>query len=196
MGIRNSEEPHYNVIASHGEIEIRSYPALVAAETLISAADYASSGRIGFKRLAGYIFGENRQQLKLPMTAPVMREPASVTIAMTAPVLQQAYNDQWLMTFIMPAEHTLDTLPQPLDSQITLKTIPAKTVAVLRYSGTLNAEQIAAKTQILSDWLQQAQIKPLSAARSAAYDPPWTLPLLRRNEIHRDIDPATLPNQP
>jgi effector-binding domain-containing protein len=79
-------------------------------------------------------------------------------------------------------------LPIPLDNQVTIKQIPAKKVAVLRYSGSLNQEQIADKSQLLLEWLAQNHYKLLSASRSAAFDPPWTLPFLRRNEVHVDVE--------
>jgi len=104
---------------------------------------------------------------------------------MTAPVLQQQVGDKWMMTFVMPTNYTLATLPEPLDSKIVIKQLPAKKIAVLTYSGSLNQERIAEKSQILSAWLGQKHYKLLSPARSA---PPWTIPFLRRNEVHIDIE--------
>ena len=91
------------------------------------------------------------------------------------------------MSFVMPADYSLSNLPKPLDDRIAIRTMPAKKVAVLRYSGELNPERIAEKTGLLQQWLTEHGIQPLSEPRSAAYDPPWTLAALRRNEIHIDI---------
>lgn len=187
IGIRSSEEPPYTVLAEFGAIQIRRYPAIVVAETEI-AADYAASGSIGFNRLAAYIFGNNVQKQTMAMTAPVFREPVGEKIAMTAPVLQEQVGDKWLMSFVMPSGYTLSTLPAPLDEKIAIKEIPAKNVAVLSYSGSLSAERIAEKSQVLTDWLAERPYRPLSQPRSAAYDPPWTLPPLRRNEIHIEVE--------
>ena len=187
VGIRTSKEAPYSVVAEFGEIQIRDYPALIIAETEV-AADYAASGSIGFKRLAGYIFGNNQQKAKLDMTTPVYRENPGQQIAMTAPVVQQAQDDKWLMAFVMPPGYDLSNLPVPLDDKVVIKEIQAQKVAVLRYSGSLSVERIAEKSRILEDWLTTQHYKPLSKARSAAYDPPWTIPALRRNEVHIEIE--------
>jgi hypothetical protein len=187
MGIRSSAEPQYQLLSERGDVQIRQYPPLLIAETVIDA-DYAQAGNIGFNRLAGYIFGGNQQKQQMAMTAPVFRENAGEQIAMTAPVLQQAVGNKWTMAFVMPAGYSLETLPTPIDPQVTIKVLPAKKVAVLRYSGSLNLEKINEKSQLLLAWIEQQQLTPLTAPRSAAYDPPWTLPALRRNEIHIDIE--------
>ncbi len=187
VGIRNSAEAGYTLIEQHGEIEIRQYTPILVAETVIDA-DYANSGSIGFNRLAGFIFGNNRSQEKVAMTTPVYRDQGNEKIAMTAPVLQQKTSSQWRMAFVMPAEYTLENLPAPVDPLVEIKPIPAKKVAVIRYSGSLNEENINQKADELTNWLQQRGLKMLSPARSAAYDPPWTLPALRRNEVHIDIE--------
>lgn len=187
MGIRTSEEAPYTIVSDFGEIQIRLYSPIVVAETEV-AADYASSGSIGFNRLAGYIFGNNIRKEKMAMTTPVFRENSGEKIDMTAPVLQQQVDDKWIMSFVMPSGYNLTNLPIPLDDKVIIKEIQAKKVAVLRYSGNLTVERIAEKSQVLSDWLTQNEYKLLSKARSAAYDPPWTLPPLRRNEVHIEIE--------
>lgn len=187
MGIRNTPEPQYLVIFQDRKFEIREYPPLIVAETVVTA-DYKEAGSIGFRRLAGYIFGGNTTQASIAMTTPVVREANGEQIAMTAPVLQQTEGKQWRMSFVMPASYRLDTLPIPLDSNVVLRELPAKKIAVLRYSGSLSENVIASNSKTLLDWLNQQALKPLSPARSAAYDPPWTIPMLRRNEIHIDIE--------
>ncbi|AEG02232.1 SOUL family heme-binding protein [Methylomonas methanica] len=187
FGIRNSQEAAYTVLLQDRDIEIRAYRPLLIAETNVEA-DYANSGSIGFKRLAGYIFGNNRQQQKMAMTTPVYREQQGEKIAMTAPVLQQKSAGQWRMAFVMPPEYTLSTLPEPLDPLVEIKQLPAKKVAVLHYSGSLSEEKINRMADELSAWLSRHAYTALSPARSAAYDPPWTIPALRRNEVHIDIE--------
>lgn len=187
VGIRHSAEPDYRVARSDGDIEIRLYDGIVIAETVIEG-NYSESGSIGFNRLAGYIFGNNRKKEKMAMTTPVYREAVNEKIAMTAPVLQQAEGHGWRMAFVMPAGYTLDSLPEPMDGHVVLKTVPARKVAVIRYSGSLTEARIAEKTRELETWLSAQPYKVLSPARSAAYDPPWTVPALRRNEVHIDIE--------
>jgi hypothetical protein len=179
MGIRNSQQAPYQVLSQHGDVEIRHYGPQLLAETVIDA-DYAGTGRIGFNRLASFIFGNNQQKQSVAMTAPVLRQPTA-----DRPISDA---HQWRMAFVMPADYTLDKVPTPLDPLVTITPVPPKKVATLRYSGELNAERLAEKTELLLSWLQAHQHHAHSLPRSAAYDPPWTVPALRRNEIHIDID--------
>lgn len=150
--------------------------------------DYKSSGNRAFQSLAGYIFGNNRKQQKIAMTAPVMQEQQFETMAMTAPVLQQQAGEVWQMAFVLPSEYSLTTAPIPLDSAVKIQSFPNKKVAVICYSGRLTEPAIAAKSQELKQWLIANGYKAVSPPRSAAYDPPWTLLFLRRNEVHIDVE--------
>jgi len=187
VGARTSEEAPFTLLTESGDIQIRQYQDLLVAETVIEAS-YADSGSIGFNRLAGYIFGNNTKQQKMAMTTPVLREQDNEKIAMTAPVLQEQSGTKWIMSFVMPSSYSLSTLPQPLNPLVRIKQIPGKKVAVLRYSGSLNEQVIAEKANALKTWLEQNHYQSLSKARSAAYDPPWTIPSLRRNEVHIDVE--------
>jgi len=188
FGIRTTKEPDYQVLEKYEQIEIRYYPALIIAETKISG-DYKQASKQGFQRLAGYIFGDNKQKLKLDMTTPVMQEQEaeSETISMTAPVIQEKIDSSWVMAFVLPEEYLLATVPEPTDPAVLIKQLPEKTVAVLQYSGSLADQTMSEKAEQLNRWLIDNAYHPISAYRSAAYDPPWTLPFLRRNEIHIDI---------
>ena len=187
FGIRSAEEPHYQVLNDYGHIQIRLYPSLVVAETGIND-DYKNSSNQGFQRLAGYIFGNNKKQLKMAMVAPVVQEQKAESLAMTAPVIQQKSGSLWLMAFVLPKDYSVSTAPIPLDSTVIIKDIPEKKVAVIRYSAFLSEQAIENKSEELKNWLTQQRQKAISPARSAAYDPPWTLPFLRRNEVHIDIE--------
>ncbi|MDO9212507.1 MAG: heme-binding protein [Methylococcales bacterium] len=187
VGIRTTEEPIYQVLKQYDTVEIRQYPALVVAQTEINA-DYKDSSSQGFQRLAGYIFGNNKKQQKIDMTAPVIQQQTAETIAMTAPVMQQKSGAVWLMAFVLPSGYSVATAPIPLDTAVLLKDIPEKKVAVIKYTGSLSEQAIDDKAKELTTWLSKHNYKAVSAPRSAAYDPPWTLPFLRRNEVHIDID--------
>ncbi|MFA5920194.1 MAG: heme-binding protein [Methylococcaceae bacterium] len=187
FGIRSADEPNYQVLNDYGHIQIRHYPALVVAQTEVNA-DYKNSSSQGFQRLAGYIFGNNKKQQQMTMTAPVIQEQEAETMAMTAPVIQQKSGPVWLMAFVLPQGYSLHTAPEPLDSAVVIKTIPDKKVAVIQYSGSLSEQSIEKKSEELTNWLTKQNYKAISPSRSAAYDPPWTLPFLRRNEIHIDIE--------
>ena len=187
LGIRTADEPNYQVLNNYGHIQIRHYPALVVAQTEINA-DYKNSSSQGFQRLAGYIFGNNKKRQKIAMTAPVIQEQQAETMTMTAPVIQQKSGSVWLMAFVLPQGYSLSTAPEPLDSAVVIKEIPDKKVAVIRYSGSLSEQGIEGKSEELQNWLTIKGYQAISPSRSAAYNPPWTLPFLRRNEVHIDIE--------
>lgn len=186
FGLRTTEEPSYTVEAKAGNIEIRKYADIIVAQTAVTA-DYERSSSVAFNRLSGYIFGNNKNKQAISMTAPVLQEAESKDIAMTAPVLQEKSDQKWMMSLVMPAEYTLETLPEPLDSEVKIKKIPGKKTAAIRYTGFLSEENITAKAKQLQNWLDEQGYDSVSTPRSAGYDPPWTLPFLRRNEVHIDI---------
>lgn len=189
VGIRHgTEEPSFTVERRVGDVEIRSYGPRIAAETTINANEESARNE-GFRRLAGYIFGGNRGNTKIAMTAPVAQESAAGSgkgrkIAMTAPVAAQRGDaGQWVIRFFMPSEHTLDTLPTPNDERVRLVEVPGERVAVLRFSGNYSPEVIAGRTEELLKTLQDNDIRPVGQPFSWFYDPPWTIPFLRRNEV-------------
>lgn len=186
IGIRNAEEADHSVLYAEGNIQIRQYETLLIAQTEVTG-DYEESGKIGFKRLAGYIFGDNTSSQKIDMTIPVVEENQSQEIAMTIPVYQQAETDKWTMTFVLPSQYTLETIPKPLDETVEIKQLPPKKVATIRYTGFIRAEKIEAKAIELKNWLDNHHYKSVGDPYSAAYDPPWTIPFLRRNEVHIEI---------
>jgi len=150
-------------------------------------ADYGQAGNTAFRRLAGYIFGNNSARSKIPMTAPVIQEKTSEKIPMTAPVIQERSAKGWRMAFVLPARYTLEAAPKPLDPNVAVKQEPACKVAVLRYSGWLSERKLETNAARLMKWIEQKQYRATPPPRSAAYDPPWTLPFLRRNEVHIDL---------
>jgi SOUL heme-binding protein len=187
FGVQSVEEASYDVLKDNGHIQVRQYKPLVVAQTEVDA-NYDEASNKAFNRLFKYISGNNKTQQKISMSAPVVLESQPQEIAMTAPVFQEKSGKLWLMQFVLPSEYALVTAPTPDDPSITLKEIPRKKVAVLRYSGFLSEQSIAEKTKKLNVWLDAQGYKTMSPARSAGFDPPWTLPFLRRNEVHIDIE--------
>jgi hypothetical protein len=189
LGIGNVmaiEEPKYSVTEKTNNFEIRAYNAMVVAETLVEGSlDQASSA--GFRRIADYIFGNNTTQNgtseKISMTAPVTLEPKNEKISMTAPVSMAQDAGKWRIYFVMPSKYTLETLPTPNNKAVTLRALPARNFAVLCFSGLAGEEKTAKKTEELLGWLKTKNIQPIGAPELARYNPPWTLPFLRRNEI-------------
>ena len=187
VGIRSASEPKYQILVDSDKIEIRQYPPMVVAQTVVNA-DYKDSSSQGFNRLAGYIFGNNKNEQKMSMTAPVFQEQEFAIMDMMVPVIQQKTQKVWLMAFVLPQNYTVSSAPTPLDSAVLIKDMPSKKVAVIKYSGSLSEQGIEEKSEELKHWLFKKGYKPISTSRSAAYDPPWTLPFLRRNEVHIDIE--------
>lgn len=187
VGVRSVEEPAYTVTGHSGPVEIRQYAARVAAETRV-AADPEGARSVGFRRIAGYIFGGNHARTTIAMTAPVAQ--ASQTIAMTAPVGQAAApGGAQIIQFFMPKDLTLDTLPIPNDPDVQLVAVPAQTMAVLRFSGGIGPKAVATQQQALLDALRGSAWQPQGAPVAWFYDPPWTLPPFRRNEVAVPVSP-------
>jgi len=191
FGIRNTEEAGYAVIDERDQIEIREYDELVVVETFVNT-DYEEAGTIAFKKLFAYISGENISKTKISMTAPVMSKegdaPEGDKISMTSPVLGQRQAKGWRYSFVLPAGYTLENAPLPSNPEVKLAVIPRKKVAVIRYSGSWKEHTMREKSEKLVKWIQANGLERLSSPRSARYDPPWTLPFLRRNEIMIDVN--------
>jgi hypothetical protein len=189
FGIREgTEEPRYTVLGVPNGLEIRGYGPRIAAETTI-AADEESARNDGFRRLAGYIFGGNRAKASIDMTVPVTQQK-SQPIAMTAPVGQARGADgQWVIRFYMPATWTMQTLPVPENPAVTLVEVPGETMAVLRFTGLRGADAIAARQAELLERLESTAWKPIGPPLTWFYDPPWTIPFLRRNEVAVPVAP-------
>lgn len=184
FGIRSgTEEPKYTVLdrlGPGGQVQIRQYAPRLAASVTLKTGEIDARYQ-GFRRLAGYIFGKNTTNTSIAMTAPVAQ---SENIAMTAPVAQTAGpSGAWTISFYMPASFTLATLPKPLDPGIHLHEVPAATLAVLRFSGIPGSQAVATAEQKLLGILEGTVWVPAGPPVAWFYDPPWTLPWARRNEV-------------
>ncbi len=183
------EEAKYRVLEKRGEMELRAYEPLIVAETVVEG-DFSSVGNEAFQRLYGYISGKNRMARSIPMTAPVSQEAESRRIPMTAPVTQERAGERWRIAFVMPAELTLETLPEPTDPTVVLREIPGRTLAALTYSGTWSRRRYEAKVDLLLRRVREAGLKPIGAPVFARYNPPFTPWFLRRNEVLIPVEPA------
>lgn len=186
FGVNTVEEAKYDRLAVDDHFELRLYAPMVTAETYVEGS-FKDAGRTAFRRLFGYISGENSLTNNIAMTAPVLANTSDTdrgyTIDMTAPVLEQREGDGWRYKFVLPAEYSLESAPIPLNDDVALAAIPESRVAVIRYSGSWNQEKIAEKTLQLHAWMRAQNLTPSSEPRWAGYNPPWTLPFLRRNEV-------------
>ena len=182
-----TEEPSYTSILQEAPFEIREYPALIAAEVTVSG-ERSEAVSAGFRLLAGYIFGGNTRKQSIAMTAPVIQnESPYEKIAMTAPVMQSADPSGWIIRFIMPASYTLETLPMPNDPKVRLMPLPPKRVAVVRFSGLVDDNDVEQQTTVLRAFVAKQKLTTVGTPSLARYDPPWTLWFLRRNEIMLEV---------
>jgi hypothetical protein len=152
------------------------------AETAVSGP-FDDAVSAGFRRLFAYISGANRPAAKIEMTAPVLTSPEGEKIPMTAPVFVDPAGGGWTVAFVLPAGVTSATAPQPTDPQVTLRDVPARQVAVVRFSGRFRREAAEANRERLAAWLAARDLKPADDWQFAGYNPPWTIPALRRNEV-------------
>ncbi|TVQ82252.1 MAG: heme-binding protein [Micavibrio sp.] len=181
------EQAKYIVIEKHGGIEIRDYATMIVAETSVSG-DREMAINKGFRAIADYIFGNNVSAQKVAMTAPVTQQSASERIAMTAPVTQTAKGEAWQVRFVMPASYTMETLPQPINKDIKLREIPSTRYAVIRFSGTGDQNSLTERTAELESFIYEKKLKSLSQPTYAFFNPPWTLPFFRRNEVMIEVN--------
>jgi hypothetical protein len=187
-----TEEPKYLVLEKSEPFELRAYAPRIVAEVKVEG-DLDSASSQGFRLIAAYIFGKNQVTEKIAMTVPVGIEPSdenkSSKIAMTVPVSIEgaksfeSASNQWMVSFVMPSEYTLATLPKPLNSQVKIREVPAEKRAVILFSGFNSAEKTQAKTQLLQDWIKTKNLKVTGDPQFARYNPPWSLPFMRRNEV-------------
>lgn len=196
------EEPAFERLQADGANELRRYAPMIVAETWVTGP-LSEGSNAGFRAIAGYIFGANRSRSgdapeRIAMTAPVTAEPRSERIAMTAPVTAdiapagtappggaapEAEAARWRIHFVMPAKYTLATLPVPNDPRVALREVPAQQVAARTFSGFVTDARVAAETEALRAWMAGRGLQAAGAAQLARYNPPWSVPFLRRNEI-------------
>ena len=176
------EEASYTVIEKNGDFELRQYVPQIVAETIIEG-DFDKVGNEGFSRLFGYISGNNTKKQSISMTAPVSQEAGSEKIPMTAPVNQEQVGNKWHISFLMPSNYTLETLPEPTDKRIVLKLIPSRNVAAITYSGTWSRSRYEEHKAILEKAMSNRKLKPIGEYIFARYNPPFMPWFLRRNEV-------------
>jgi hypothetical protein len=184
-----TEEPKFFIIEKSEPFELRDYaPQLIAEVKVEGDLDTASSQ--GFRLIAAFIFGKNQVSEKISMTAPVGIEATQSTkIAMTVPVGIEASKEsatgvnQWVFSFVMPSEYTMATLPKPLNPLVTIRELPAQKRAAIIFSGFNSEAKVLEKTKALEEWIKSKQWQAIGAPQFARYNPPWSLPFMRRNEI-------------
>ena len=189
VGVRSDlEQPHYEVVEVLSKsLEIRRYGSRLAIETTVQGGDIRKGRRRAFRRLFNYINGANEPGRKITMTAPVETASAAsglgVKIPMTAPVGTTASNHHTLMRFFLPSGLSTETAPRPTDPQVSVVTVPEQTLAALRFTGIASEGSLAIQKNRLTADLASTHWKAQGTVTAYYYDPPWTLPFMRRNEV-------------
>ncbi len=176
------EKAKYTVLEKKDGFEIRKYDPQIVAETFVEG-DLKEAGNEGFRRLYAYISGENTKKQSISMTAPVSQETGSKKIAMTAPVKQEMKDNRWRITFLMPAEYTLETLPEPNDTRVRLTEESGRLMVAVKYSGTWSEEGYEENRALLEEYIQKRGLTKTGEPVWARYDPPFMPWFLRRNEV-------------
>ena len=197
FGAKAADETAHKVVIEDGEFQVREYDAYAVAETVVSPP-FDSATRVGFGRLVRYISGANSGERKIEMTAPVQLQPRGEKIKMTAPVFIRpfAYSgawdgpkltggkiESWTMAFVLPEGYTANTAPMPTNPTVRVRDVAPRRVATIRFSGFLRDKTAEQQRGRLEAWLKARGMEHADDWRVAGYNPPWTIPQLRRNEV-------------
>jgi hypothetical protein len=188
---KNVKTPKYTVVRKLRNIETRQYMPMLVAEVTVSG-NRDEAARQGFKLLADFIFGDNHTQnsnaKKIKMMTPVLQQPER-KITMTEPVLQtKTQIDQWKIKFVMPQHYSLESLPRPNNESICIKKIPSKKMLAIRFSGNTSMKNLNRHQLELEQFIGTHHLTTMGQFEYAFYNPPWTLPAQRRNEILVEIE--------
>ena len=173
------EEPKYQILKSNNNYEIREYNDRLAVEVTYSNEDS------GFRYLFNYISGENTTSEKVSMTVPVTQ---SVKIDMTAPVTQSKKDGKLVMQFYLPSKFTINTAPKPTNPKVSLIVLEGDIYAVIKYSGRATDKNFQKHYKELKEYLIKDSINFVEPAIKSTFDGPFTLPILRRNEVMMKIN--------
>ncbi len=184
------EEAAYTVVKQENKFEIRDYAPHILAETVVEG-DLEEAGSNAFNRLFRYISGDNRSRAKVAMTTPVSQQPMGEKIKMTAPVGQQRVQEKWAVSFMMPASYTMENIPEPDDPKVTLRQVPARLMAAVRYSGFWSEKGYLRYKVELESWIERMGLSIVGKPIWARYNPPFMPWFLRRNEILIPVDAGT-----
>ena len=170
FGIRLNEQPFYRVAKSDGAFEVRQYESLVMASLTLDSLNFEEFKTEAFPRLANYLFGDNRGQVTMSMTAPVFIENAGL--------------QKWTMSVVLPSKYSMQNAPKPHDEAINVHVCESFEAAVVTFNGNNTWENIRKHERELTSWMAfKDKLKPEGKFIIAQYDAPFTIPFLKRNEI-------------
>ena len=195
FGIRNWEMPKYTIQLAENEYEVRRYEPYLIAQTRVRGDTFREATSKGFRRVADYIFGKNyvrgsylRDRENIEMTSPVLVEESQI-IDMTAPVnVEKGKKNEWQISFVLPSKWKVETVPIPKDQRVIIQRIPEERIVSYEFTGFVNEEKIENYQKKLKEWAKKKNIDTKENVRTAIYDPQWSIPFLRRNEIHLFVE--------
>ncbi|WJG11210.1 heme-binding protein [Aliiglaciecola sp. LCG003] len=186
FGQSDVETAPYTLLKSDdiNNIEIRQYQSMI----LVSTSMAGGSDNRAFRKLFNYIAGNNLGKTEISMTAPVILDNQNqwtqgTKISMTAPVFINRDSGSPVMSFVMPKNFTLANTPKPKDRSVEVSEVTDYKVAAIQFSGTLSDSKVQEQTKILTKWIADNGYTVIGKAVKAAYNGPFTLPMLRRNEV-------------
>ncbi len=190
FGDSGVESAPYTLLKSEQseKIEVRNYKSMV----LVSSSMSANGMNSAFRNLFRYITGENEGSAEIAMTAPVLMDESERVskgseIAMTAPVFINERSEQQVMSFVMPADFTIENTPKPTNPNVWVSEIKDYKVVVIQFSGLLSDSNVERQTEILNSWISKNGYTAISEPINAAYNGPFTIPWFRRNEVLIEI---------
>jgi len=181
--IRNLEEPKFAVLESKGGYDVREYEPYIIAKTDV-AGSYEEASSNGFRIIGDYIFGNNTSRTSIAMTAPVLESKSSEKNAMTVPVIDTEKDENSrTISFVLPSEYTLETLPMPNNPQVTIAQVDSRKVVVLSFTWYPTAKRVESKKKELLALIEKDGLEVDGEIQVARYNPPLSMPLVLRNEI-------------
>lgn len=166
FGYSGVETAPYEILKESAPFELRHYESILLVSTSTESTDESSDA---FRKLFNYISGNNNSEQKISMTAPVFMDKSKCKLE--------------TMSFVLPKDFTLEDAPKPKDPTVKLEEIKDYTVATVTFSGTLSDGNIKKNKKMLKQWIAEQKYKTAGNSRTAGYNPPFTIPALRRNEI-------------
>jgi effector-binding domain-containing protein len=175
------ETPDHVVLEDHQGVQLRAYTDQVVVETEVESA-FDEAGNRAFRRLFNYISGANERRMKIAMTAPVTQE-LSVTAETATPVDLGDGRQGWRVAFLIPADIPWSEVPAPRDERVTVRRIPGRTMAAIRFSGSWSTESFQRRHDELVAFMEARGWQADGPAVYARYNAPYTPSFLRRNEV-------------
>lgn len=189
LGQRPGEEALYATLEIENNFEVRMYEPLIIAQAA-TEGPYLMATRASYNKLTAYVSGNNQARQTISVNPPITVADGAKAprIELTLPYYEENVNGVWLTSVALPEVYSLATLPKPVDDSITFKVLPRLKVAVIKFQGYRSENLITRKAEALDTWARQKNLKPSSAARSVIYDSPWAIPMIRRHEVHINVE--------